>query len=119
MATNEETNAAGTDYSVTHVVESGLRVLEDRIHRFPKAVSTNQLPAQETSVQLKTHATVHEVTLLLKPIQGKLQCKEPKERLDSQYFKDKALLMEAKEKGDVLDAEAESILADVECTAPL
>ncbi|GKD66111.1 hypothetical protein Tco_1308219, partial [Tanacetum coccineum] len=31
---------------------------------------------------------------------------------------DKALLMEAKEKGDVLDAEAEAFLADVECTAP-
>ncbi|GJY23249.1 hypothetical protein Tco_0396907 [Tanacetum coccineum] len=38
--------------------------------------------------------------------------------MDSQYFKDKALLMEAKEKGDVLDAEAEAFLADVECTAP-
>ncbi|GJV80308.1 retrovirus-related pol polyprotein from transposon TNT 1-94 [Tanacetum coccineum] len=29
------------------------------------------------------------------------QCKEPKRKMDSQYFKDKALLMEAKEKGDV------------------
>ncbi|GJS80827.1 ribonuclease H-like domain-containing protein [Tanacetum coccineum] len=47
------------------------------------------------------------------------QCKEPKRKMDSQYFKDKALLMEAKEKGDVLDAEAEAFLADVECTAPL
>ncbi|GJU01774.1 reverse transcriptase domain-containing protein [Tanacetum coccineum] len=37
------------------------------------------------------------------------QCKEPKRKMDSQYFKDKALLMEAKEKGDVLDAEAEGI----------
>ncbi|GJS26904.1 retrovirus-related pol polyprotein from transposon TNT 1-94 [Tanacetum coccineum] len=27
------------------------------------------------------------------------QCKEPKRKMDSQYFKDKALLMEAKEKG--------------------
>ncbi|GKB04443.1 hypothetical protein Tco_0832586, partial [Tanacetum coccineum] len=39
-------------------------------------------------------------------------------KMDSQYFKDKALLMEAKEKGDVLDAEAEAFLADVDCTAP-
>ncbi|GKA41934.1 hypothetical protein Tco_0734594, partial [Tanacetum coccineum] len=46
------------------------------------------------------------------------QCPEPKRKMDSQYFKDKALLMEAKEKGDVLDAEAEAFLADVECTAP-
>ncbi|GKA92998.1 reverse transcriptase domain-containing protein [Tanacetum coccineum] len=46
------------------------------------------------------------------------QCTEPKRKMDSQYFKDKALLMEAKENGDVLDAKAEAFLADVECTAP-
>nr|GEW14064.1 hypothetical protein [Tanacetum cinerariifolium] len=45
-------------------------------------------------------------------------CKEKKRVKDSQYFKDKMLLMEAKEKGAVLDAEAEAFLADVECTAP-
>nr|GEU51204.1 hypothetical protein [Tanacetum cinerariifolium] len=46
------------------------------------------------------------------------ECKENKRVKDSQYFKDKMLLMEAKEKGAVLDAEAEAFLADVECTAP-
>ncbi|GJS54857.1 retrovirus-related pol polyprotein from transposon TNT 1-94, partial [Tanacetum coccineum] len=46
------------------------------------------------------------------------QCKEKKRVKDSQYFKDKMLLMEAKEKGTILDAEAEAFLADVECTAP-
>lgn len=46
------------------------------------------------------------------------QCNEPKRKQDSQYFKDKMLLMEAKEKGAELDAEAEAFLADVECTAP-
>ncbi|GKA35320.1 hypothetical protein Tco_0721811 [Tanacetum coccineum] len=46
------------------------------------------------------------------------QCKEKKRAKDSQYFKDNMLLMEAKEKGAVLDAEAEAFLADVECTAP-
>nr|GEU50631.1 hypothetical protein [Tanacetum cinerariifolium] len=45
------------------------------------------------------------------------ECKEEKREKDSQWFKDKALLMEAKEKGVVLDAEAEAFLADVECTA--
>ncbi|GJZ94531.1 TRAF-type zinc finger domain-containing protein 1-like protein [Tanacetum coccineum] len=40
------------------------------------------------------------------------QCKEKKRVKDSQYFKDKMLLMEAKEKGTVLDAEAEAFLAD-------
>ncbi|GKA62366.1 integrase, catalytic region, zinc finger, CCHC-type containing protein [Tanacetum coccineum] len=46
------------------------------------------------------------------------QCKEKKRVKDSQYFKDKMLLMEAKEKGTILDAKAEAFLADVECTAP-
>nr|GEU95471.1 hypothetical protein [Tanacetum cinerariifolium] len=45
------------------------------------------------------------------------QCKEPKHAHDSQWYHDKALLMQAKEKGAVLDAEAEAFLADVECTA--
>ncbi|GJU34901.1 retrovirus-related pol polyprotein from transposon TNT 1-94 [Tanacetum coccineum] len=45
------------------------------------------------------------------------QCKEKKRVKDSQYFKDKMLLMEAKEKGIVLDAEVEAFLTDVECTA--
>ncbi|GJW07154.1 reverse transcriptase domain-containing protein [Tanacetum coccineum] len=47
------------------------------------------------------------------------QCPEPKRKMDSQYFKDKALLMEAKEKGDVLDAEAEAFSLFWKCTAPL
>ncbi|GJT55769.1 reverse transcriptase domain-containing protein [Tanacetum coccineum] len=46
------------------------------------------------------------------------ECKEKKREKDSQWFKDKALLMEAKEKGTILDAEAEAFLADVECIAP-
>nr|GEZ62211.1 hypothetical protein [Tanacetum cinerariifolium] len=46
------------------------------------------------------------------------QCKEPKRKMDSQYFKDKMKLMEAKEKGPTLDAEAEAFLTNVECTVP-
>ncbi|GKF09024.1 reverse transcriptase domain-containing protein, partial [Tanacetum coccineum] len=46
------------------------------------------------------------------------QCKEKKRVKDSQYFKDKMLLMEAKERGTVLDVEAEAFLTDVECTTP-
>nr|GFA11946.1 hypothetical protein [Tanacetum cinerariifolium] len=44
------------------------------------------------------------------------QCKEKKRVKDSQYFKDKMLLMEAKEKRAVLDVEAEAFLSGVECT---
>nr|GFB91730.1 hypothetical protein [Tanacetum cinerariifolium] len=46
------------------------------------------------------------------------QCKEPKRARDFEWYHDKALLMQAKEKGAVLDVEAEAFLADVECTAP-
>ncbi|GKC38180.1 retrovirus-related pol polyprotein from transposon TNT 1-94, partial [Tanacetum coccineum] len=46
------------------------------------------------------------------------ECKEKKRAKDSQWFKDKALLMEAKEKGAILDVEAEAFLAGVECTTP-
>nr|GEZ77047.1 hypothetical protein [Tanacetum cinerariifolium] len=46
------------------------------------------------------------------------QSKESKRARDSLWYHDKALLMQAKEKGDVLDVEAEAFLADVECTAP-
>nr|GEZ94464.1 hypothetical protein [Tanacetum cinerariifolium] len=45
------------------------------------------------------------------------ECKEKKQEKDPQWFKDKAFLMEAKEKGVFLDVEAEAFLADVECTA--
>nr|GEX38924.1 hypothetical protein [Tanacetum cinerariifolium] len=46
------------------------------------------------------------------------ECKEKKRAKDSQWFKDKAFLMEAKEKGAILDVEAEAFLANVKCTTP-
>nr|GFC65336.1 hypothetical protein [Tanacetum cinerariifolium] len=46
------------------------------------------------------------------------QCKEKKWEKDLQYFEEKVLLMKAKERGEVLDAEAEAFLADVECDEP-
>nr|GFB90001.1 hypothetical protein [Tanacetum cinerariifolium] len=50
------------------------------------------------------------------PIMLSLQAK--KREKDLQYFEDKVLLMKAKERGEVLDAEAEAFLADVECDEP-
>ncbi|GJY19872.1 hypothetical protein Tco_0392438 [Tanacetum coccineum] len=86
---------------------------------FPKAVSTYNNNQLRTSSNSRTHATVMIVTLFTETIQRKVQKKKTlEEKMDSQYFKDKALLMEAKEKGDVLDAEAEAFIADVECTTP-
>ncbi|GJS83659.1 hypothetical protein Tco_0750200 [Tanacetum coccineum] len=111
------------------------------ISKFPP--TNNQLHTPPTQ---GTHATVHDGHIVTEPIQRKApgnvgntgargkkvadyqlqrrrtcclgQSSINKRKMDSQYFKDKALLMEAKEKGDVLDAEAEAFLADVECTAP-
>nr|GFA74840.1 integrase, catalytic region, zinc finger, CCHC-type, peptidase aspartic, catalytic [Tanacetum cinerariifolium] len=47
------------------------------------------------------------------------QCKERKRPKDSLWHQDKAMLLQAKENGAVLDAEAEAFLADVECTVLL
>nr|GEW05856.1 hypothetical protein [Tanacetum cinerariifolium] len=47
------------------------------------------------------------------------ECKEKKRAKDSHWFKDKALLMEAKEKDVILDAEAEAFLAELQHMANL
>nr|GEX31149.1 hypothetical protein [Tanacetum cinerariifolium] len=46
------------------------------------------------------------------------ECKEPKRAKDTQYYKDKMMLLDAKDRGVILDAEAEAFLVDVECTEP-
>nr|GEW76073.1 hypothetical protein [Tanacetum cinerariifolium] len=46
------------------------------------------------------------------------ECKEPKRAKDTQYYKDKMMLSDAKDRGVILDAEAKAFLADVECTEP-
>ncbi|GJT84957.1 retrovirus-related pol polyprotein from transposon TNT 1-94 [Tanacetum coccineum] len=94
-------------------------------------MSTNAFVPLETSpfMTTLTHATVHDGHIVTEPVQRKApgnvgntgargkkvicyncrgeghvarQCKEPKRKMDSQYFKDKALLMEAKREGDAL-----------------
>nr|GEX67026.1 hypothetical protein [Tanacetum cinerariifolium] len=46
------------------------------------------------------------------------ECKEPKRAKDTQHYKDKMMLSDAKDRGVILDAEAEAFLANVECTEP-
>nr|GEV03497.1 Gag-Pol polyprotein [Tanacetum cinerariifolium] len=86
--------------------------------QFP--LTNNQL---RTSSNLRSHATVHDGQIVTKTIQRKAlgnvgNTSTRGTQSYRQYFKDKMLLMEAKEKGAVLDAEDEAFLADVECTAP-
>nr|GEV57609.1 retrovirus-related Pol polyprotein from transposon TNT 1-94 [Tanacetum cinerariifolium] len=56
---------------------------------------------------------------LLNRFRDELRCKEPKHLKDSLWHQDKVMLLQEKENGAVLDAEAEAFLADVECTVPL
>nr|GEW44619.1 hypothetical protein [Tanacetum cinerariifolium] len=78
----------------------------------------------KTSIHLMTQAMIQDGQITTESVQRKApghmekECKEKKREKDSQWFKDKALLIEAKEKGAILDAEAEVFLEDVECTAP-
>nr|GFD45873.1 hypothetical protein [Tanacetum cinerariifolium] len=56
------------------------------------------------------HFVQHQISTHGAPQDGHVarQCKEKKQEKDSQYFEDKVLLMKAKERGEVLDAEAEA-----------
>ncbi|GJT81054.1 retrovirus-related pol polyprotein from transposon TNT 1-94 [Tanacetum coccineum] len=103
--------------------------------------TNNQL---RTSSNSKTHATVHDGQIVTEPIQRKApgnvgntgargkkvicyncrgeghvarQCKEPKRKMDSQYFKDKALLMEAKEKREMCPNAAVAFMANLSSTS--
>ncbi|GJZ13340.1 hypothetical protein Tco_0548570 [Tanacetum coccineum] len=79
-----------------------------------------------SSSNTRSQATVHDGQITTETVQRRApeghvarQCKEPKLPKDSLWHQDKAMLLQAKEKGAVLDAEAEAFLADVECTIPL
>ncbi|GJT61294.1 retrovirus-related pol polyprotein from transposon TNT 1-94 [Tanacetum coccineum] len=84
-----------TSGNIARTIErSSRRFIETRGNPSKFPPTNNQL---RTSSNSKTHATVHDGQIVTEPIQRKAP---------------------AKEKGDVLDAEAEAFLADVECTAP-
>ncbi|GJQ99048.1 hypothetical protein Tco_0522033 [Tanacetum coccineum] len=94
----------------THSTSSPSQYVSPPPHGFQKQFppTNNQL---RTSTNPMTQATIQAGYVAR-------ECKEKKRAKDSQWFKDKALLMEAKEKGSILDAKAEAFLADVECTVP-
>ncbi|GJS03931.1 hypothetical protein Tco_0320439, partial [Tanacetum coccineum] len=105
------------EYNAFHAI--GNESFHDYFVAFPQLVNDMKI----TPAQHSNSSDEHQVVNHLSPLIGgeghvARQCKEPKRAKDSQYFKDKMLLMEAKEKGVTLDAEAEAFLADVECTSP-
>nr|GEX02046.1 integrase, catalytic region, zinc finger, CCHC-type, peptidase aspartic, catalytic [Tanacetum cinerariifolium] len=89
--------------------------------------TNNQL---RTSSNPRSHAMVHEGQIVTTTVQRKApgnvsnaghvarNFKEPKRAKDTQYYKDKMMLSDAKDRGVILDAEAKTFLADVECTEP-
>ncbi|GJV88561.1 hypothetical protein Tco_1532499 [Tanacetum coccineum] len=79
------------------------------------SLHTHQQPASDFS-NSRTHARCMMVNCT-EPIPRKLQVMLGNAGAQ-EAKKIKLYMMEAKEKGDVLDAEAEAVLADVECTAP-
>nr|GFA55762.1 hypothetical protein [Tanacetum cinerariifolium] len=87
--------------------------------------TNNQL---RTSSNPKTHATVHDGQIFTETVQRRAPSNTGTKGIQTtgsgvnysgkKWYHDKALLMQAKDKRAVLDAEAEAFLADVECTAP-
>ncbi|GJS13328.1 hypothetical protein Tco_0407800 [Tanacetum coccineum] len=83
-------------------------------HQF--LLTNNQL---WTSSNSKTHAMVHDGQIVTERVQRKASGNVGNTGARrKKYFKDKMLLIEAKEKGATLDTKAEAFLANVECTAP-
>ncbi|GJW09511.1 hypothetical protein Tco_1575338 [Tanacetum coccineum] len=79
----------------------------------PRMKLDSEFTPEETNCE--NDDTQAEIILSQELSKGMYQFSERTERAkDSQYFKDKMLLMEAKEKGVTLDAEAEAFLANVE-----
>nr|GEV07312.1 hypothetical protein [Tanacetum cinerariifolium] len=80
------------------------------------APAPQQAPQSTNDAML---ATMNQIVNLLKSVHRRASGnKGNRLPLDLKWFRDKALLMEAKEKGVILDAEAEAFSADVECTTP-
>nr|GEV99705.1 hypothetical protein [Tanacetum cinerariifolium] len=90
------------------------------------APAPQQAPQSTNDTML---ATINQIINMLKSVQqralgntgkhvatGSQGNKKGNQEYESVWFKDKALLMEAKKKGTILDAEAEAFLADVEYT---
>nr|GEW46545.1 hypothetical protein [Tanacetum cinerariifolium] len=74
---------------------------------------------KEFTVEENTRDLVDiQVAIILSQGHVARECKEPKRAKDSQYYKDKMMLSDAKDRGVILDAKAEAFLADVECAEP-
>nr|GEW72171.1 hypothetical protein [Tanacetum cinerariifolium] len=120
----EQQAQSGSD-AMMATMQQLVKLLSGFQKQFPPA--NNQL---RTSSNPRSHATVHEGQIVTKTVQRKApcnvsnaghvarNCKEPKRAKDTQYYKDKMMLSDAKDRGVILDAEAETFLADVECTEP-
>ncbi|GKC98106.1 retrovirus-related pol polyprotein from transposon TNT 1-94 [Tanacetum coccineum] len=127
MSTDKESSAAGTDNRPPMLVKSNYdswKIRQTGVNMPRMKLDSEFTPEETNRENADTQAEIilsqgKKVTCYNCRGEGHVarQCKEPKRAKDSHYFKDKMLLMEAKEKGATLDAEAEAFLANVECTA--
>nr|GEV65194.1 hypothetical protein [Tanacetum cinerariifolium] len=128
MSNDKELSAASTNNRPSRLVESDYESLKIRIERYIRvtegqgaaAVQVTRDKTDEGFTEIENNRELADIqaTNILSQGHVSRHCKEKKRVKDSQYLKYKMLLMEAKEKRAVLDAEAEALPADVECTAP-
>ncbi|GJW98031.1 hypothetical protein Tco_0179839 [Tanacetum coccineum] len=78
----------------------------------------NQIVNLLSGFQKQFPPTNNQLRTSTNPIQATIQAGHITTESVQRRAPDKALLMEAKEKGVILDAETEAFLADVECTTP-
>ncbi|GKB24193.1 hypothetical protein Tco_0863594 [Tanacetum coccineum] len=100
----------------THLTSSPSQYVPLPPHGFQKQFppTNNQL---RTSTNLKTQSTIQASQITTESVQRRASDNKGKHAATRSQGK-VALLMEDKEKGVILDAEAEAFLADVECTTP-
>ncbi|GKB43968.1 retrovirus-related pol polyprotein from transposon TNT 1-94 [Tanacetum coccineum] len=95
---------------------------------FLSAVVTSRYPTTNNqlrnSLNPRQHATINDGRVTLQPVQGRQisfatgeghmskQCTKPKRKQDNSWFKDKVLLVQAQENGQILHEEELAFLAD-------
>ncbi|GJV79917.1 hypothetical protein Tco_1515787 [Tanacetum coccineum] len=100
----------------------------NHIMSFLSAVITSRYPTTNNqlrnSLNPRQHATINDGRVTLQPVQGRQisfatgeghmskQCTKPKRKQDNSWFKDKVLLVQAQENGQILHEEELAFLAD-------
>ncbi|GKB89353.1 hypothetical protein Tco_0961625, partial [Tanacetum coccineum] len=126
--TKIENNKELADIQATNILSQGLprhvfnhtkpnrpgKEIWDKVELLMQRTSPPTNNQLRTSSNSRSHATVHDGQI----VPGNVGNTGEKESKRLSVLQGQDAVMEAKEKGTALDAEAEAFLADVECTAP-